>query len=138
MSTKNQYVIIRNDLVVDPVTVISEGLLIGRLPECEVLLNHPSVSRVQAGIKQIDESYYLFSLRPRNPVLLNGKPVEGNEALASGDVIEAGPFQLEIEIAGEDLVITVELQIGMNPSEIDVSDAALITAQIVMPEVVFV
>src|SRR6185312_2708720 len=110
MPTTNQYVIVRNDLAVDPVTIIAEGLLIGRLPSCELLLNHPSVSRVQAGIKQVADGYYLFPLRPRNPVLLNGKPVEENEALASGDVILAGPFQLEIETTEEGLVIRVELQ----------------------------
>ena len=60
----NQYVIIRDDLLIDPVTVVTEGLLIGRLPQCEVLLNHPAVSRVQAGIKQVDNDYYLFALRP--------------------------------------------------------------------------
>ena len=134
MPTKNQYVIVRNDLPIDPVTIISDGLLIGRLPECELLLNHPSVSRVQAGIKQIEAGYYLFPLRPRNPVLLNGKPVEENEALASGDLIEAGPFQLEIETTEQGLLISVELQIGMGPSEIDVSDAGLSTANLVMPE----
>src|SRR5688572_29312089 len=134
MPTKNQYVVVRNDLPIDPVTIISDGLLIGRLPECELLLNHPSVSRVQAGIKQIEAGYYLFPLRPRNPVLLNGKPVEENEALASGDLIEAGPFQLEIDITEEGLLISVELQIGMGPSEIDVSDAGLSTANLVMPE----
>ena len=133
MPARNQYVIVRSDLPIDPVTIISDGLLIGRLPECEVLLNHPSVSRVQAGIKQVEANYYLFALRPRNPVLLNGKPVEENEALASGDLIAAGPFQLEVEITEEALVIRVELQIGMNPSEIDVSDAGLSTAQLVMP-----
>ena len=82
----NQYVIIREDLLIDPVTVITEGLLIGRLPQCELLLNHPAVSRVQAGIKQIENDYYLFALRPKNPVLLNGKPVEENEALAPGEI----------------------------------------------------
>src|SRR5215213_2423396 len=101
MAAVNQYLIIRNDLPTDPIRIISDGLLIGRLPACEVLLNHPSVSRVQAGIKQFEGDYFLFSLRPRNPVLLNGKPVEENEALASGDVIEAGPFQLEVEITAE-------------------------------------
>ena len=99
-----------------------------------MLLNHPSVSRVQAGIKQIEESYYLFPLRPRNPVLLNGKPVEENEALASGDAIDAGPFRLEIDITEEALFIRVELQIGMGPSEIDVSDAGLSTKDLQMPE----
>src|SRR5215211_6999948 len=125
MSATNQYVIIRNDLLTDPITIISDGLLIGRLPACELLLNHPSVSRVQAGIKQVAGDYFLFSLRPRNPVLLNGKPVEENEALASGDVIEAGPFRLEIEITDEGSIIRVELHIGMKLSEIDVSDAGL-------------
>src|SRR6185503_9476381 len=95
----NKFVIIRDDLPIDPVTVISDGLLIGRLPQCEVLLNHPSVSRIQAGIKQVGDNYYLFALRPRNPVLLNGRPVEENEALAPGDIIEVGPFQSEIDVS---------------------------------------
>ena len=130
----NQYVIIRDDLHLDPVTVITEGLLIGRLPPCEVLLNHPSVSRVQAGIKQIEDAYYLFAVRPKNPVILNGKPVEENEALASGDIIEVGPFQLEIDATDEALAIRVELRIGMNPSEIDVSDPGLSTDNLVAPD----
>ncbi|HEU4710925.1 MAG TPA: FHA domain-containing protein [Pyrinomonadaceae bacterium] len=134
MAATNQYVIVRTDLSIDPITIISDGVLIGRLPECEVLLNHPSVSRVQAGIKQVENAYHLFPLRPRNPVLLNGKPVEENEALASGDDIAVGPFHLEIEIGEQGLLIRVELRIGVGPSEIDVSDAGLSTAQLVMPD----
>ncbi|HXC71214.1 MAG TPA: FHA domain-containing protein [Pyrinomonadaceae bacterium] len=128
----NKFVIIRDDLPIDPVTVISDGLLIGRLPQCEVLLNHPSVSRIQAGIKQVGDNYYLFALRPRNPVLLNGRPVEENEALAPGDIIEVGPFQLEIDAANDALTIRVELSIGMKPSEIDVSDPGVTTDQLIM------
>jgi pSer/pThr/pTyr-binding forkhead associated (FHA) protein len=129
----NRYIIIRDDLPIDPVTIISEGFLIGRLPQCELLLNHPSVSRAQAGIKQVDDNYYIFALRPQNPVILNGKPVEENEALAGGDLIEVGPFQLQIESAEDALVIRVELRIGMNPSEIDVSDPGLSTDNLVAP-----
>lgn len=129
----NRYVIIRDDLPIDPVTIISEGLLIGRLPQCEVLLNHPSVSRVQAGIKQFENNYYLFALRPKNPVILNGKPVEENEALAAGDIIEVGPFQLQTDSIDEALVIRVELRIGMKLSEIDVSDPGLTTDSLIAP-----
>src|ERR1041385_169707 len=129
----NQYVIIRDDLLVDPVTIISEGLLIGRLPQCELLLNHPSVSRVQAGIKQFEEGYYIFALLPRNPVILNGKPVEENEALAAGDIVEVGPFHLQIESADEALVIRCELRIGMKPSELDLSDPGVTTDKLVEP-----
>ena len=60
MPAKNQYHIIRDDLPIDPLTIISDGLLIGRLSQCELMLNHPSVSRVQAGIKQFENNYYLF------------------------------------------------------------------------------
>jgi len=123
----NQYVIIRDDLLVDPVRIISEGLLIGRLSQCELRLNHPSVSRVQAGIKQFEEGYYLFALRPKNPVILNGKPVEENEALAAGDIVEVGPFHLQLESADDGLVIRVEVRIGMKLSEIDVSDPGINT-----------
>jgi len=134
MPVNNQYIIVRDDLMIDPVTIISDGLLIGRLPECEVLLNHPSVSRVQAGIKQFDNAHYVFSLRPNNPVLLNGKPIEENEPLADGDIIEVGPFHLLIETADNGLVIRVELRIGTRVSEIDVSDAGLSTGNLEAPE----
>ena len=129
----NQFIIIRDDLPIDPVTIFSEGLLIGRLGKCELLLNHPSVSRVQAGIKQFGDDYYIFALRPRNPVILNGKPVEENEALAAGDIIEVGPFHLQIESTDEALVVRVELRIGMKPSEIDVSDPGLTTGNLDAP-----
>ncbi|HEY8227978.1 MAG TPA: cytochrome c3 family protein [Pyrinomonadaceae bacterium] len=131
MASRNKYVIIRNDLTTDPVTMFSEGLLIGRLLACEVLLNHPAVSRVQAGIKQINDDYYLFALRPGNPVLLNGKAVTENEALAPGDVLKVGPFQLEVDETEEALVLRVSLQIGMSASEVDVSSSGLGTETLV-------
>src|SRR2546426_4373351 len=105
-----QFIIVREDLLLDPMTIITDGLLIGRLVECELLLNHPAVSRVQAGIKVADENYYLFALRPSNPVKLNGKAVEHNEALAAGDILEVGPFILEIDETDEALLIKVSLQ----------------------------
>ncbi len=112
MPQENKYIIIREDLVQDPVTIITDGLLIGRLLECELLLNHPAVSRAQAGIKLVEDSYFLFGLRPSNPVKLNGKAIEENEALAPGDILEVGPFLLEIDLTDEALVIQVSLQIG--------------------------
>ncbi|HXL82159.1 MAG TPA: FHA domain-containing protein [Pyrinomonadaceae bacterium] len=134
MPGENKFVIIREDLVQDPLTVISDGLLIGRLVECELLLNHPAVSRVQAGIKVADGNYYLFALRPSNPVKLNGKAVEHNEALAAGDILEVGPFVLEIDEADEALVIKVSLQIGRVVAPADSSSPDLGTAKLVPME----
>jgi pSer/pThr/pTyr-binding forkhead associated (FHA) protein len=133
MTVKNKYVIIRDDLPNDPATIITEGLLIGRLLDCEVALNHPAVSRVQAGIRQIDDDHYVFALRPGNPVLLNGKPISENEALASGDLLRVGPYQVDIDETDDALILRISLQIGMAASEIDVSSPGLSTDQLVMP-----
>ena len=130
MAQENKYVIIREDLVQDPVTIITDGLLIGRLQECELLLNHPAVSRAQAGIKLVDASYFLFTLRQSNPVKLNGKAVEENEALAPGDLLEVGPFLLEIDLTEDALVIKVSLQIGTVVETTSASSPNLGTAKL--------
>lgn len=127
---QNKFIINREDLLQDPVTIITEGLLIGRLRQCDLLLNHPSISRAQAGIKEIGENYYVFSLRPANPAILNGKPVEGNEALAAGDVLVVGPFILEIDSVEDALLIKVSLQIGTTAETTDVSSGSLETTKL--------
>src|SRR5204863_1836178 len=81
------FIIVREDLQIDPVTIVAEGVLIGRLPTCELLLNHPSVSRLHAGITFVEGDYYLRNLRTGNPILLNGAAVEQYEALTDGDVL---------------------------------------------------
>jgi len=133
MAEKNQYVIIRDDLPIDPLQVTSEGLLIGRLLECEVVLNHPAVSRVQAGIKQVEGHFFLFPLRPTNPVVLNGKPIQENEALAAGDLLMVGPFRLAIESADDSLIVRVSLEIAVNPSEIENSQPGFSTEDLQTP-----
>lgn len=130
MPQENKYIIIREDLVQDPVTIITDGLLIGRLQECELLLNHPAVSRAQAGIKLIGDSYFLFGLRPSNPVKLNGKPIDENEALAPGDVLEVGPFLLETDLTEDSLVLKVSLQIGTVVDTTNLSSPSLGTAKL--------
>lgn len=111
----------------DPVTILTEGLIVGRLLRCELVLNHPTVSRVQAGFKEIGGSYYIFNLRPSNPALLNGKPVEANQALAPGDQIQLGPFKIDIDVKGDALALKVTLMIGMTASDRDVSSPDLST-----------
>lgn len=128
-----EFIIVRKDLVQDPVTIIAEGLLIGRLVNCELQLNHPSVSRVQAGFRFIDESYYVFNLRPSNPAILNDKAVEGNQALAAGDVLRIGPFDLEIDTEDGALLVKVSLRIGMAASELDFSSPELTTSKLLEP-----
>ncbi len=106
------FIIIREDLQVDPATIVAEGLLVGRLPTCELLLNHPSVSRLHAGITSADGDYYIRNLRPGNPIMLNGAKLEEYEALADGDILGIGPFALNIGVGQGTLLIKVSLQIA--------------------------
>lgn len=117
MAMQGTFIIIRDDLLVDPVTIVAEGLLVGRLPTCELLLNHPWVSRLHAGITTTEGEYYIRNLRPVNPIMLNGTPLEQYEALTAGDVLGIGPFSLNMDFKDEALVVRVSLQIGATPGE---------------------
>jgi len=118
------FVIIREDRAIDASTLFVEGLKIGRNPDCSLQLNHPTVSRLQAGIKEINGRFYLFNLSSSNPTTLNRRVVANEEAevLASGDEVRIGPFFLHIDRLDEALQITVTQQIGLLMGEAEARD----------------
>src|SRR6266576_3438922 len=98
MSQKSSVcIIMREERGVDLRIRVVEALRIGRDPDCELLLNHPTISRQQAGIKEIQGHFYLFHFSSTNATTLNGKLVapEAPEALASGDNVRMGPLFLQ-------------------------------------------
>src|SRR2546422_9449780 len=119
-----KFTLVRTDLLQEAVVVLSDSILVGRLRECELLLNHPRVSRVQAGIRVIECNYYVFSLRKSNPVHLNGRPITENDCLAAGDRLAIGPFLLDVDINDKGLVLEVSLEIGISSEEFVTADPA--------------
>src|SRR5918911_2859246 len=97
------FVIVREDLSEDAKTLVTEGLRLGRLPENDVVLNHPTVSRLHAGINEVGGRFYILNLSGSNATTINGRviPFDEAEALASGDTVQIGPFFLFIEQATE-------------------------------------
>src|SRR5215213_9461184 len=95
----SRFIIERDDLEVDPVTLVTDGLKIGRLPSCEVVLNHPAVSRLHAGITMSGGHHYLYNFSSSSGTTLNGRVVatESGEVLADGDLVQIGPFFLEVK-----------------------------------------
>lgn len=124
------FIIVREDRSVDPTTLYAEGLKIGRNPDCNLILNHPTVSRLQAGIKEIDGRFYLFNLSSSNPTTLNRRVVAAEEAevLASGDEVRVGPFSLKFDRQEEAFQITVTQQIGMLIGEAEARDELSVAA----------
>ena len=105
------FIVSREDRAVDPKTVIAEGLRIGRLPDSDVWLNHPQVSRLHAGINRVGDDFYLINLSGSSPTTLNGRVVPFNEveAIVPGDEIQIGPFFLRIEKLGQRLGVKISL-----------------------------
>src|SRR3954465_9951780 len=101
------FIIIREDLQIDPFTIVAEGLLIGRFPTVELLLNHPSVSRLHAGITNSEGQFFIRNLRVSNPILLNGVRLADYEALADGDVLGIGPFAINISVTPGALTLRI-------------------------------
>ena len=109
----------REDLGVDPVTLVTDSLKIGRLPNCELVLNHPAVSRLHAGITLAGGRYYLYNFSSSSGTTLNGRVVatDSGEVLADGDVIQIGPFFLDITRAGDVTGISVTLMVAASAAD---------------------
>ncbi|MDT5294276.1 MAG: hypothetical protein QOJ76_1156 [Acidobacteriota bacterium] len=115
----SKFIINREDLNVDPVTLVTDGLKIGRLPNCELVLNHPMVSRLHAGITLAGGRYYIYNFSHSSGTTLNGRVVatESGEVLADGDVIQLGPFFLNVSRAGDALSLSVTLEVATNVAD---------------------
>lgn len=115
----SSFIIERDDLEVDPVTLVTDGLKIGRLPSCELVLNHPAVSRLHAGVTMSGGRHYLYNFSSSSGTTLNGRVVatESGEVLADGDLVQIGPFFLEVKRVGEALRLTVTLEVTTNVSD---------------------
>jgi len=120
------FIVVREDGGTDPTTLVVEGLKIGRAPERKLLLNHPDVAPLHAGIREINGRFYLFSLSSSNSTTLNGRLVlvEEPEAIASGDEIRIGPFFLRVERKDDALQIVVTLQFGLRIGEVEAREKA--------------
>lgn len=116
---QSTFIIIREDLELDPKTVISDGLRIGRLPDSDIWLNHASISRFHAGINEIEGFFFLINLSASSATTLNGRPIpfDEAEALTEGDEIQIGPYFLTVEKIEPDIetmILRVTLQFALN------------------------
>ena len=70
------------------VTIDSELTVIGRHPECQVIVEDSAVSRKHAQIVQRDGNYFVEDLDSRNGTHLNEKAVHEPTRLFNGDLIQ--------------------------------------------------
>jgi pSer/pThr/pTyr-binding forkhead associated (FHA) protein len=71
-----------------------ETTVIGRRPDCDIVLTGTTVSRRHAQIRREDDRYFLRDVGSTNGTLLNGEPVIGEELLRDRDEIAVGTYKL--------------------------------------------
>jgi hypothetical protein len=85
-----------------PTLVLSDGrafrlvksvLTIGRLPECDLVLEDPGASRQHARIRRAETAWVITDLGSTNGTLVNGRPVQEHE-LQDGDTVTIGETDL--------------------------------------------
>jgi hypothetical protein len=80
------------------VTVGADPVVIGRLPECAVVLGDPNVSRRHAEVRHVGDAVVVTDLGSTNGTKVNGTPIR-EQHLASGDEITVGSTTLIFELS---------------------------------------
>jgi pSer/pThr/pTyr-binding forkhead associated (FHA) protein len=72
--------------------------LIGRAPDCDVLVFDAQVSRHHAQIVRVGSEHFLESLQEANPAIVNDRIVTTRRRLIDGDLIILGGVVMEVDI----------------------------------------
>lgn len=111
-----KFTISYSDLEKSTFTVGKDGIFIGRIDTCEIVLDHKTVSRIHAGVNYRDGKYFLINLSTSNVLTLNGRLLgpQKDDVLADGDTIQIGPFTITVGRFEDDVLLIVESQFTQN------------------------
>ena len=79
------------------IPIPGQGVTIGRLPECEIVVTDGNVSRRHAQIRPVDGRWVVSDLGSTNGTKINGLPVSGPRELESGDEVTVGNTVLRLD-----------------------------------------
>ena len=78
--------------------IFQDRTLIGRAPDCDVLVFDAQVSRHHAQILKLGDAYVLESLQQANPAIVNDRVMPTRRRLIDGDLIVLGTVVMEVDI----------------------------------------
>jgi serine phosphatase RsbU (regulator of sigma subunit) len=67
---------------------LSTRAVLGRHPDCDIVLEEGAVSRHHAVVTRDEAGYFLEDLKSRNGTFLNSQPIDGRARLEDGDEIQ--------------------------------------------------
>jgi hypothetical protein len=74
------------------------GAVLGRSRECDVVLEDSGISRRHAEVRPSSEGWTVADLGSTNGVRVNGRAIDGVQALTLGDRIELGSTEIVFEV----------------------------------------
>jgi ABC transport system ATP-binding/permease protein len=72
-----------------------QSMLLGRAPDCDVVLNHPMVAYHHARISRADSGYIVEDLGLTTGTFVNGQAISGSVPISVGDVIRIGSYSFD-------------------------------------------
>lgn len=75
--------------------------IIGRGAQCKLRLNHPTMAQVQSCLLRLPTGCWIIDLANENTTLVNGRPIRVS-SVDVGDILEVGPFKVEVVAMGAD------------------------------------
>jgi len=120
-------------LVLDP-----GRILLGRHPDCQVVLDAASVSRQHAALTISAEGVVVEDLRSRNGTLVNGVPLAGPRKLEDGDELSiCGQRFVFIDespaFGGSSAAIVVDADFAEDDADLEGDSNAVIVSQVAIP-----
>jgi pSer/pThr/pTyr-binding forkhead associated (FHA) protein/tetratricopeptide (TPR) repeat protein len=100
MTQSHRLLAINSSLAGEVYQLTRPEMVLGRIDENDVVLDHRSVSRNHAKVIIEDDIARILDLQSANGIFLNGSEVE-QAVLRSGDVIELGRVQIRYLVPGE-------------------------------------
>lgn len=75
--------------------IVADRMVLGRHPDCDIVLDSAAVSRQHAAMLRANGDYYVEDLGSRNGTFLNGQLVQGRQLVANGDRLRICDLTLE-------------------------------------------
>ena len=72
-------------------------MTLGRDPSCDLVLDHPAVSRLHAEIRKEGENFFIFDLKSTNGTFVNSEAVETKRQLQPGDEIRIASYRITFD-----------------------------------------